>query len=205
MPINFPNSPSINDTYTFEDKSWVYNGRGWAAQPLPSILSVANAAYDVANTASEAANAAYSVANTAYDAANAAYGVANSAYDAANTASNTYLTVAVSDETTDLTIGAGKTRFRAPFGMTIYQIPRASLNVASSSGEVVVDINAGGTSILGANKLSIDADEKTSTTAAVLTTLATTTISDDAEITIDIDSAGTGAKGLKVTLYFRRT
>jgi hypothetical protein len=177
MPINFPNSPSINDTYTFEDKSWVYNGRGWAAQPLPSILSVANAAYDVANTA----------------------------YDAANTASNTYLTVAISDESTDLTAGQGKTRFRAPFGMTIYQIPRASLNTASSSGDVVIDINAGGSSILGANKLTIDESETTSTTAAVPTTLTTTSISDDQEITIDIDSEGTGAKGLKVTLYFRRT
>jgi hypothetical protein len=50
--------------------------------------------------------------------------------------------------------------------------------------------------------LTIDANEKTSTTAATPTTLATTSIADDAEFTIDITSAGTGAAGLKVTLYY---
>lgn len=115
------------------------------------------------------------------------------------------LTIAVSDEVTALTTGAGKVTFRAPFAMTLTAIPRASLTTASSSGLVTVDINESGVSVLGTDKLSIDANERTSTTAATATTLADTTIADDAEITIDIDSAGTGAKGLKVTLYFRRT
>jgi hypothetical protein len=35
--------------------------------------------------------------------------------------------------------------------------------------------------------------------------LSTTTFSDDDEITMDIDVAGTGAAGLKVTLYYTRT
>lgn len=115
------------------------------------------------------------------------------------------LTIAVSDEVTALTAGAGKVTFRAPFAMTLTAIPRASLTTASSSGTVVVDVNEAGVSVLGADKLSIDANERTSTTAATATTLADTTIADDAEITLDIDSAGTGAKGLKVTLFFQRT
>ena len=117
---------------------------------------------------------------------------------------NETLTFAVSDEVTNLTTGTAKITFRAPFAMTLTQIPRASLSTASTSGLVTCDINEAGTSVLGANKLSIDANEKTSTTAATATTLADTAIADDAEITIDIDAAGTGAKGLKITLYYRR-
>ena len=115
------------------------------------------------------------------------------------------MTVALSDESTAITTGTAKVTLRAPFAMTLTQIPRASLSTVSSSGNPTVDINVGGTSILGANKLSIDANEKTSTTAATATTIATSTISDDAEITFDVDTAGTGAKGLKVTLYFVKT
>lgn len=115
------------------------------------------------------------------------------------------MTVALSDESTAITTGTAKVTIRAPFAMTLTQVPRASLATASSSGNPTVDINVGGTSILGVNKLSIDANEKTSTTAATATTIATSTISDDAEITFDIDTAGTGAKGLKITLYFVKT
>ncbi len=115
------------------------------------------------------------------------------------------MTIALSDESTAITTGTAKVTIRAPFAMTLTQIPRASLSTASSSGNPTVDINEGGTSILGANKLSIDANEKTSTTAATATTLADTSIADDAELTFDIDVAGTGAKGLKVTLYFVKT
>lgn len=115
------------------------------------------------------------------------------------------LTVALSDEGTSISTGTAKLTMRAPYAMTLTKIPRASLSTASTSGNPTVDINVGGTSILGANKLSIDANEKTSTTAATATTVATASIADDAEITFDIDVAGTGAKGLKVTLYFERT
>lgn len=76
---------------------------------------------------------------------------------------------------------------------------RLSLSTASSSGVVTVDVNEGGTSIFGANKLSCDANEKTSTTAATPVDLSDTAFADDAEITIDVDAAGTGAKGGKVT------
>jgi len=113
--------------------------------------------------------------------------------------------IAVSDETTPITTGTAKITFRAPFAMTLNQIPRALLATASTSGLVTVDINEAGTSILGANKLSIDANELTSVTAATPTTIADAVIADDAQITIDIDAAGTGARGLKVTLYYVKT
>ena len=116
-----------------------------------------------------------------------------------------HMVIPVSDETTPITTGTAKVSFRAPFAMTLNQIPRASLSTVSTSGVVTVDINEGGTSILGANKLSIDANELTSVTAATATTIADASIADDALITIDIDGAGTGARGLKVTLYYVKT
>jgi hypothetical protein len=64
---------------------------------------------------------------------------------------------------------------------------------------VTVDINEGGSTILS-TKLSIDANEKTSTTAATAAVISDTALANDSEITFDIDAAGTGAKGLKVAL-----
>lgn len=107
-------------------------------------------------------------------------------------------TVAVGDETTAITTGTAKITFRAPWAMALTEV-RASLGTASSSGIVTVDINAGGVSVLS-TKLTIDANEKTSTTAATAAVISNPLIGDDSEITIDIDSAGTSAAGLKVTL-----
>jgi len=121
-----------------------------------------------------------------------------------NLKANLFMTVALSDESTAITTGVGKVTFRAPFAMTLYQIPRASLSTASTSGIPEIDINKNGTTIFS-TRLTIDANEKTSVTAATAAVMSTTTFADDDEISMDIDVAGTGAKGLKVTLYYRRT
>ncbi len=116
-----------------------------------------------------------------------------------------FMIIAISDESTSISTGTNKLTMRSPYAMTLTRIPKALLNTVSSSGNPTIDINLSGTSILGVNKLSIDANEKTSNTAATATTLATTSIPDDSEITFDIDVAGTGAKGLKVVLYYKRS
>lgn len=113
------------------------------------------------------------------------------------------IVVAVSDEVTNITTGTAKVTFRMPWAMTVTAV-RASLTTASTSGNPTFDINEGGTSILGTNKLSIDANEKTSTTAATATSISDSALADDAEITIDIDTAGTGARGAKVYLIGTR-
>jgi len=110
--------------------------------------------------------------------------------------------IAVSDEETAITTGTAKVTFRMPFAMTLTAV-RASLTTASTSGLPTFDINEGGTTILS-TKLSIDANEKTSTTAATAAVISDSALADDAEITIDIDVAGTGAKGAKVYLIGRR-
>lgn len=107
--------------------------------------------------------------------------------------------ISVVSETTTLTTGTAKRTFRMPYALTLTSV-RASVSTVSSSGTPTVDINEGGSTILS-TKLTIDANEYTSTTAATAAVISDTALADDAEITIDVDVAGTGAKGLKVYLY----
>jgi hypothetical protein len=118
----------------------------------------------------------------------------------ARTASPQALIVAVSDETTALTTGTAKITFRMPFAFVLTGV-RAGLSTAQTSGSTLtVDINETGASILS-TKLTIDNTEKTSTTAATPPVISDSTLADDAEMTVDIDTVGDGtAKGLKVTL-----
>ena len=113
------------------------------------------------------------------------------------------ITIAVGDETTAITTGTAKVTFRMPYAFTVTDL-RASLNTVSSSGIPTIDINEAGVSIIS-TKLTIDANEKTSVTAATPYVFSDTSLADDAEMTIDIDVAGTGAKGLKVIIYGYRT
>jgi len=121
-----------------------------------------------------------------------------------NTKQPVEIQLAASDETTALTTGTAKMTFRMPHAMTLTSV-RASLTTAQASGSIfTVDINQGGSSVLG-TKLTIDNTEKTSTTAATPATITTSALTDDAEITIDIDQIGDGtAKGLKITLIGTR-
>lgn len=117
---------------------------------------------------------------------------------------NWEMTVAASDETTALTTGTSKITFRMPRAITLTAV-RASLVTAQASGSIfTVDINQGGTTVLS-TLLTIDNTEKTSVTAATPAVIGTSALTDDAEISIDIDQVGDGsAKGLKVTLYGTR-
>lgn len=113
-----------------------------------------------------------------------------------------YFEFALSDEVTAITTGTAKVTWRAPFAFTVVGV-RASLTAASSSGIPTVDINEAGTTILS-TKLTVDASELTSTTAAAAAVISDSAIADDAEITFDIDVAGTNAKGLKVKIYYTK-
>ena len=112
----------------------------------------------------------------------------------------TEIMVAASDETTDLTTGLAKVTFRMPHAMTLTGV-RANVNTAPTDATINVDINQNGTSILS-TVITIDATEKTSTTAAAQAVISTASLTDDAEITIDIDQVGStiAGKGLKVAL-----
>ena len=109
--------------------------------------------------------------------------------------------VACSDETTALTTGAAKATFRMPYAFTVTGV-RASLTTAGTGANLVtVDINEGGSTILS-TKITIDATETTSVTAATQPVISDASLADDAQMTVDIDQIDSGgvSAGLKVTL-----
>mgnify|MGYP003149458520 CR=1 FL=1 len=113
--------------------------------------------------------------------------------------------LACSDETTLLTTGT-KVKFRMPYAFYVTAV-RASLSTAATGGTLLtVDINDGGTTILS-TKITIDASETTSTTAATAPVISDNDLADDAEISIDIDAIGStnAGKGLKVAIIGFRT
>lgn len=117
--------------------------------------------------------------------------------------------LACSDETTAITSGTAKVTFRMPYAMTLTAV-RASVTTAPTGSTLIIDINDGGTTIMDTGttgvKLSIDASEKTSTTAVASHVLTDTALADDAEITIDFDQVGStiAGAGVKVTLIGTR-
>ena len=100
---------------------------------------------------------------------------------------------------TTVTSGTNKYSFRMPYAAVLTGI-RASVNNGPNGGPLVVDVNAGGTSVIGANKLTIDNNETTSTTSDVTIELATTNLTDDQLISVDVDTVNGTPTGLKVTL-----
>lgn len=111
---------------------------------------------------------------------------------------------ACSDETTPVTTGAGKVTFRSPSAFTLTGV-RASLTTAQSSGSIfTVNIKQNGASVLS-TKITIDNGATTSTTATTPPVISTSAITDDAQITVDVDQVGDGtATGLKVWLIGTR-
>ncbi len=118
---------------------------------------------------------------------------------------NEVILLACSDETTALTAGTGKVTFRCPFAFYVTGVS-ASVTTAPVGSTIICDINEAGSTILS-TKLSIDASEKTSTSAASAAVISDASIAADAEITVDIDQIGssTAGAGLKVKLDGYRT
>lgn len=124
------------------------------------------------------------------------YGVAPSG----GTGGTEVIQFAVSDETSALITGTSKITFRMPYAITLSEV-RASVGTAPTGANLVVDINENGSTVLS-TKLSIDAGEKTSTTAVTPSVISDANLADDAEITVDIDQIGStvAGAGLKITL-----
>jgi len=111
------------------------------------------------------------------------------------------LAVAVGDETTTITTGSAKVTFRMPHAMTLSKI-KGSLTAVSTATGLTVDVTHGGTSVFS-TRMTFDANEGTTESAAAPSVLGVTALSDDAVMTINVDGAGGGAKGLKVYLIGR--
>ena len=96
---------------------------------------------------------------------------------------------AASDETTAITAGTAKLTFRMPHAMYVTAV-RASARTAPTGAVFTMDINEGGNSILS-TKLTIDAGERPAP-AATPAVISDPNLADDAEITIDFDTVGSG-------------
>lgn len=117
--------------------------------------------------------------------------------------------IACSDETTVL--GAASTSvplatFRMPYAFTVTAV-RASLRTAGTGAALITcDIHESGTTILS-TKITIDATEKTSTTAATAPVISDSSLADDALIELFLDQRDTDnvATGLKITITGYKT
>jgi hypothetical protein len=105
---------------------------------------------------------------------------------------------AIGDESTAVTTGTAKITVRAPKALTVTDVRSSA--TAAGAGAITLDINESGTTILS-TKLSMDASEKTSTTAATPAVISDTAIASDAEITIDVDAVSGTWAGVKVRIY----
>ena len=115
--------------------------------------------------------------------------------------------IAVSDESTAIELGDDKATIMIPRGMTLTEI-KMNLTTASSSGVVTTDIRYHASDPTSASSIlyttfSISASAYSANTvqfSGASPPDASYEMAEDSFIVIDIDAAGTGAKGLKVWL-----
>lgn len=231
MAINFPDSPVVNDVYSLGGTSWVWNGASWVnqgtvtqgAQGIQGTLGIQGATgagtqgiQGVQGITGTGTNGAQGIQGTTGTGSQGIQGTTGSgsqgiqgtsgAQGASGVQANSYLLIAMSDETTALTTGTGVVTFRAPEYMYILDV-RASVNTNSSSGNVTVDIcHANSDSIFSgifSGKLLIDPNYPTSN-GVNLGVDGLRTFQDNEAVRMDILNAGTGAKGLKVIIYYNQ-
>ena len=114
--------------------------------------------------------------------------------------------IAVGDETTALTTGTGKVEFQMPYAFTLTDVKATVTTAPTTDAGFTIDINEGGTTILS-TKITLDATDKTSATAATPPVISDSTLAADGVITVDIDALSTGATeaGLKIWLIGYQT
>jgi hypothetical protein len=112
--------------------------------------------------------------------------------------------VALSDLTSDLAANGQAAYFRAPYNLKLVSVS-ASVIEAPTGSAVEVQIYDDGVGILSTT-LTIDAGEKTSSTAATPAVIGTASVVADSEIVFEIVNVGstTAGKGLVVNLVFHR-
>ena len=112
---------------------------------------------------------------------------------------------ACGDETTAIDATGQKLSFRMPFAMTlnagILGVKGSLVTAGTGVNLLTVDINEAGSTILS-TKLTFDATETTTVSAAIPVVISDVNLAADSIITVDVDQLDSGgvAAGLKITL-----
>ena len=113
--------------------------------------------------------------------------------------------VALGDEITNISTGVAKITFYAPFTGTIVDA-FIGLTAQSTSGVVTADLNNAGASVFSTNPtIGANVDTSLSGAGSVDAVIGTSAMVKGDKYTVDIDAAGTGAKGLKMYINVSRT
>lgn len=129
--------------------------------------------------------------------------IATTAFVQGELSSSTFLEFLVFSVDGSLTTGTGQVTFYMPFAATLESV-KASVGTAPTGANLIIDINESGTTVLS-TKLSIDAGEKTSATAASPAIISDSSIAADTEVTIDIDQVGSTVAGSDLKVYLEVT
>lgn len=111
------------------------------------------------------------------------------------------ITVFVSPTDSDASAGTGAVQFRINEDWNVIAVGAHAM-VAPTGQAAVFDINDDGSTILS-TKISIDAAETDSATAATPPVLSSTTIAAGSELSIDIDQVGNTAAGQGYSVYMK--
>jgi len=109
------------------------------------------------------------------------------------------IAIACGDETTATEAATAVVTFHMPYAFTLTGV-KAGVTTAPVGSVLTVDINEAGTTILS-TKITIDASEKTSGTAATAAVISDTALADNALMTIDVDGVGSGTAGAGLKVY----
>lgn len=116
---------------------------------------------------------------------------------------NIHLPIRLTADAEDNAVGSAVQTFRMPFTGTLTGVAM-SCATAPTGSVLTVDINKNGTTMLS-TKLTIDATEKTSTTAATAAVISVSAFTVGDEITADFDGVGSSVPGKGTIVYLKCT
>lgn len=117
-------------------------------------------------------------------------------------ASPEWIAIAFSDETTALTTGTAKATFHMPNYATTLLDVIVGVTTAPTGSVATFDLKEAGTSVLS-TKVTIDASEKTSATAATPAVISDPALAANALMSVDIDGIGAIVAGAGGKIYLR--
>lgn len=108
--------------------------------------------------------------------------------------STRYLTVPITDESSDIALGISQARVRVPFDATLLSIA-AECSGAPTGNPIILDCNADGATVMTTYKLVIDIGALSTDASVGTPTLTTTFVPAGTWLTFDVDEIGTGVRG----------